>query len=81
MKVKALVSFSGKIAMYAGEEREVTDKSLLNDYIKAGFIKCIDKSEEQATEEPAEEQTLGEQQEAIEKRAPAKKAVKNNESK
>jgi hypothetical protein len=53
MKVRALTSFSGKaIAMYKGEVREVTDKSLLKDYLNAGFIeeisstqKAVEKSE------------------------------------
>lgn len=42
MKVRALTSFSGKaITMYKGEVREVADKSLLEDYLNAGFIEEV----------------------------------------
>lgn len=40
MRVKALNSFSGpSITMYKGEVREVSDKALLTDLTKAGYIK------------------------------------------
>lgn len=38
MVYKALVSFSGKISMAMGEVRVITDKSIVNDLLKAGYI-------------------------------------------
>lgn len=35
---KALVSFSGVISMAMGEVREITDESIVNDLLKAGYI-------------------------------------------
>ena len=49
MKVRALTSFSGKaITMYKGEVREVADKSLLKDYLNAGFIEEVVSSTKKA---------------------------------
>lgn len=49
MKVRALTSFSGKaITMYKGEVREVADKSLLEDYLNAGFIEEVVSSTKKA---------------------------------
>lgn len=38
MRYKALVSFSGKIAMAMGDIREIEDASLVDDLMKAGYI-------------------------------------------
>ena len=38
---KALVSFSGKISMAAGEVREIADKDIADDLTKAGYIEEI----------------------------------------
>lgn len=38
MKVRATISFSGLISMYAGEVREVEDSYILNDLMKAGYV-------------------------------------------
>lgn len=38
MVYRALVSFSGKITMAMGEVRVITDKSIVNDLLKAGYI-------------------------------------------
>lgn len=49
MKVRALTSFSGKaITMYKGEVREVANKSLLKDYLNAGFIEEVVSSTKKA---------------------------------
>ena len=42
MKVRALVSFSGVISMYQGEEREYDNKIILSDLLKAGYIEKIE---------------------------------------
>jgi len=41
MKIKALISFSGLISMYAGEERDITDKEVLNDLLSANYIEEV----------------------------------------
>lgn len=38
MTYRALVSFSGLISMAMGEVREITDKSIVKDLLKAGYI-------------------------------------------
>ena len=38
MLYMATVSFSGKISMYEGEVREISDSSLIEDLTKAGYI-------------------------------------------
>lgn len=38
MLYMATVSFSGKISMYEGEVREISDPSLVEDLTKAGYI-------------------------------------------
>jgi len=41
MKVKALVSFSGLISMYLGEERDITDKGVLKDLLSTKYIEEV----------------------------------------
>lgn len=38
MQYKAIVSFSGKISMSNGMVREISDQSLIDDLLKAGYI-------------------------------------------
>ena len=38
MLYKAIVSFSGKISMASGGVREITDSSLADDLLRAGYI-------------------------------------------
>ena len=38
MRYKALVSFSGMLSMAEGEVREISDKALIDDLTKAGYI-------------------------------------------
>jgi len=46
MKIKALANFSGAFSMYKDEEKECTDKDILQDLLQAGYI------EEVKTEKP-----------------------------
>lgn len=41
MKVKALISFSGLISMTVGEEKDIADKEVLTDLLKAQFVEKI----------------------------------------
>lgn len=56
MKVKALISFSGAVTMYAGEICEITDTQILSDLLKAEYIIPAEvteqKPEEQVQEKP-----------------------------
>lgn len=40
--VRALVSFSGTISMYAGQTGEVEDATVLNDLVSAGYVEVIE---------------------------------------
>lgn len=35
---KALKTFCGKVSMHKGETRNLTDKTVINDLLKAGYI-------------------------------------------
>jgi hypothetical protein len=38
MQYKAIVSFSGKLSMAKGQVRKISDQSLIDDLLKAGYI-------------------------------------------
>ncbi|MDU5108891.1 MAG: hypothetical protein E6248_00475 [Clostridium sp.] len=42
MKVKALVSFAGAFSMYKGEVKECSDKAILQDLLKAGYVEKVE---------------------------------------
>ncbi|WP_205839152.1 hypothetical protein [Velocimicrobium porci] len=44
MVVKALISFSGRISMYEGEERDIKEDALFSDLLKAGYIEPVKKA-------------------------------------
>lgn len=52
MKVKAIKSFSGKIAMFKGEEKEV-ESDIAKEYIGCGYLEEI---EEEKAVKPKESQ-------------------------
>lgn len=41
MKVKAVVSFCGKISMKIGEVKEIKDEKILNDLLNAKYVEEI----------------------------------------
>ena len=43
MKVKALIGFSGIVSMRKGEVKEINDKSIVTDLIRAGYIEPVEK--------------------------------------
>ena len=54
MLIKAIASFAGKVSMYAGEIREVEDKAIADDLIKAGY--AIKYEENEKGERPSKEE-------------------------
>ena len=54
MQYKALVSFSGKLSMAMGEVREISDQSLVDDLLKAGYILPLDSKKAKAEVEKVE---------------------------
>lgn len=43
MKYIAKVGFSGKVSMRKGEIREIKDKYIVDDLLKAGYIEPVEK--------------------------------------
>lgn len=41
MKVKARVSFGGKVSMHCGEERDIPQGEVLNDLLSAGYVEAV----------------------------------------
>lgn len=50
MKVKARVSFCGVVSMRMGEVKDISDKSILTDLLKAGYIEKIEEEKENGQE-------------------------------
>lgn len=48
---RALVSFSGVISMTLNEEREITDKNLIKDLVKAGYIEKVKTADKKKADE------------------------------
>ena len=52
-KVKATVSFAGKISMSAGEVGEIADKVVLSDLLSAGYVEELSEKKADAPKSPA----------------------------
>ena len=46
---KALIDFSGVVSMKKGEVKEIADKSIVNDLVKAGYIEIYEPAPSKAT--------------------------------
>ena len=53
-KVKATVSFAGKISMSAGEVGEIADKAVLSDLLSAGYVEELSEKKSDAPKPPAQ---------------------------
>lgn len=42
MRVKALISFAGKLSMYKGQVAELQDGEVLNDLLSCGYVEEIE---------------------------------------
>lgn len=45
MKVKALVSFVGKVTMAASEVREIKDEVIVKDLLRAGYVEVVEETD------------------------------------
>ena len=54
MKYKALVSFAGQISMAKGSIREISDKTIVADLLKAKYIEEVKEPTKEATKEVSE---------------------------
>lgn len=52
MKYRALLSFSGLISMSMGDVREIADKDIANDLLKAGYIEELKETKIKKLEAP-----------------------------
>ena len=48
---KALISFSGKISMSKGQVKEIKDKEIIKDLLKAGYIEEVKTTKKKKDEE------------------------------
>ena len=48
---KALVSFSGKLSMSKGQVKEIKDKEIIKDLLKAGYIEEVKSTKKKKEEE------------------------------
>lgn len=69
---KSLKSFVGKINMAKGQEKEITDKNIINDLLQAGYIEEV-KIENEIKKEV---EKVEEVEEVIDKRKSKKKKSK-----
>ena len=74
MMYKALISFTGLVSMAKGDVREISDISLANDLIKAGYI------EEVKEAKPAEKPKAEPKKTTKNKKETVKKSPKKGES-
>lgn len=44
-KVKALISFAGKVCMAQNEIGEVADEAILSDLVRAGYVEVINEQQ------------------------------------
>lgn len=49
MKYKAKVGFSGLVSMSKGDVKEITDKYIVDDLLKAGYIEPVEKPKTKKT--------------------------------
>ena len=78
MKVKALISFVGKLNMVAGEVKECSDEATLQDLLNAGYIEVV---EEEKAEVIVENEVIVDDEKLEKVKKTTKKVVKGNENK
>ena len=58
-KVKALVSFAGKVSMSAGKVGEITDPVILSDLVRAGYVEELESEKVEAQKKAPAKKTKG----------------------
>ena len=81
MKVKALISFVGKLNMVAGEVKECSDEATLQDLLNAGYIEVVEDKKVEVVEKEKVEEVVVEDEEEEKVKKTTKKVVKRNEKK
>ena len=77
MLVKALISFAGKVSMYAGETQEVSDEATLKDLLRAGYVVEVKPKAEPKAEKPKVEAVAP----TVDEEKPKKKRAKRSSKK
>lgn len=54
MLVKATVSFCGVVSMRMGETKDISDKPILTDLLKAGYVEKIEEEKKQVKKKTVE---------------------------
>ena len=49
MKYRALVSFSGLVSMRKNEVKDIRDKAIVTDLIRAGYVEPIEKQKKKSS--------------------------------
>ena len=49
MKVRALIGFVGLVSMRKNEVKDICDKKIVADLIRAGYVEPVDKKEEKSS--------------------------------
>ena len=49
MEVKALIGFSGLVSMRKGEVKNIRDKSIVTDLLRAGYVEQIGKPKKKSS--------------------------------
>ena len=81
MKYKAKVGFCGLVSMRKGEVKEIGDKYVADDLLRAGYIEPCEEAEDQNKgdpEENAEEQTEGDPEENADEQTGKTKSKKSS---
>lgn len=81
MRIKALVSFSGALSMRQGEEKDINDKFILEDLLKAGYIEELKKQVEELKRAPDSPKVAVTTETIAETKGEKDKDVKPDESK
>ena len=50
MLVKALISFCGKVSMNYGEIKDISEKPVVDDLVKAGYVEKVKKEKKKVGE-------------------------------
>lgn len=73
---KALVSFSGAISMRKGEVKSITDKTIIADLLRAGYIEEAKSVKVKTAEKPEPKKETAEKPKTAKTKQPRKRTAK-----